>query len=219
MVLSKGVETHKLLSRALEKAFYHGLYLTQDLAVTVATPSKLEDTIKEINLPQSLIKLLPSADKFLRMARGGKVKYNVLQSEKKMALVNFKCCGGTLAQTVLGANAILSPILGDHEFSHCVGYIRDIPVLVPDTVQFFAKNKPQHIPFYVKQILGLEVPVTKNNLPLHVHRHQIKIPKCEVTGLKHGLVLKAPIPEYFLGTLRMLNILNEDLLQELENTM
>ncbi|CAI5767683.1 mitochondrial mRNA pseudouridine synthase RPUSD3 [Podarcis lilfordi] len=150
------------------------------LVVPVASPSRGSLQRKEVRKTQTL--------------------YKVLDSREGCALVQLQPLTAFTNQLLVSLILLLSPALGDHVYSSCVGSVLGEPFLLPAESTL---PRTQVLEDALLKKLRLQQQLA-HRLPLHLHLHQLLLPAAGSPSSR--TVLTAPPPPFFLKTLRLLGL-------------
>lgn len=133
-------------------------------------------------------------DKKFREARRAITEYRVLNAKKYMALVEVKTRTGVKHQIRCHLSyACKTPILGDHKYSDP------------------GKVAPQHLPTPALRALNMRQSKVRT-LPVHLHAKRVMVPNAKANGLP--LFIEAPVPNFFVESLKALKLMNPDIREE-----
>jgi len=132
--------------------------------------------------------------------KNAKTKFKILDiNQSTCALLQLEPVTGLKQQIrVHAAEGLKCPILGDHKFSSDVRQPQVLPLRLLQLLQIKGvQNRTD------PKAKGKIRPWQRALIPLHLHARQLTLPK-----LYHGnhIIIKAPLPEYFEGTLQKLNL-------------
>ncbi|OWF34671.1 RNA pseudouridylate synthase domain-containing protein 4-like [Mizuhopecten yessoensis] len=125
-----------------------------------------------------------------------------LETTPKVSLVGITCDSGKKECLEMYMAEHLSPILGDHVYSHRVITVAGVAV---KNDQNAAIRGPQVIPTEVKHKLNVPPGVHAHLVPLHLHRSGL-ILKRFPHKKSESFLIEAPLPEYFADTMVKLEL-------------
>ncbi|BFZ10960.1 hypothetical protein BsWGS_13999 [Bradybaena similaris] len=96
----------------------------------------------------------------------------------------------------------LSPVLGDHIYSHRTQLVRGIPFMASAHASF---PGPQRLPQKIVELLQSKVDCVEKDLPLFVHCHKVVLNRFP-TRSSPPMIITAPPHEEFLTTLQCLGL-------------
>ncbi|XP_042655564.1 mitochondrial mRNA pseudouridine synthase RPUSD3 [Tyto alba] len=189
------------LQQFFSNARRRGRYPATYRAVTVGVPAEAEGKIRvglRWQQQGDTATVLPVLAPGRRSLARKEVKntltcYRVLGAAGGCALLQLQPGTAFPEQLPVHLTLLLCPVLGDHKYSSRVGRVLGVPFLLPPEA---APARTQVLDEELLSRLGLS-PQRLRHLPLHLHLQQLVLPQGP---------LCAPLPPYFLHTLRCLGL-------------
>ncbi|XP_033746551.1 mitochondrial RNA pseudouridine synthase rpusd4-like [Pecten maximus] len=204
------------LRKSLQGQRPHGDINHEFICVCLGEPTfkteveKVRYLRKEINGRQQSV-LVPYYHK--HMKKGPLSSFNVqaevlatspLQTSPRISLVGITCDSGKKECLEMYMADHLSPILGDHVYSHRVVTVSGEPIKNDTNV---AIRGPQVIPAEVKDLLQIGKHVYQ--VPLHLHKSGLILNRFPHKK-SEPFTIESPLPGFFVDTMRKLQLLPND---------
>ncbi|KAL5014645.1 hypothetical protein ScPMuIL_008915 [Solemya velum] len=212
LILTKSQDLKRKLMKSLYTAQIQKELYQNYLLISVGLPTCNHNGIQTLYMRREKIGedylTLPESEPSKFSRKKGDVKQALFQmniiSESQRAdcaLVSLNTNRAKWDSAEVFMTRTLAPVLGDHTYSNRVASVLGVPLHVsPRNVS----PAPQRLPKAICQSLGVLEHETEG-IPLHLHRHRIHIQRFPFKTAP-SLELKAPLPQFFIDTLKKLEI-------------